>query len=250
MTQQTSADTAGHAATGPTSGPEAALAGGSFSQTLSRGLRVLELLAAQREPMSAATLASKLQMHRSVVYRLVRTLEAHKLLATEPDGRYTLGLGVLTLARGVRLDLRAIAMPRLTALADEVGATAIFSVAEAGDMVCVASAEPENSFLHVRYREGLRHPMSAGASGIAVLSAQPAQPGERAEVAKARELGYAVSQEELETGTAAVSAPVVVPGRGTQGCVALLLPKDSFRDQSALGDRVIAAARELAEALR
>ncbi len=229
--------------------PDAALAGGSFSQTLSRGLRVLEVLAARGKPMSAAELSTALHMHRSVVYRLVRTLEEHRLLSTEPDGRHSLGLGILTLARGVRLDLRAAALPVLTGLAEQLGATAILGVVEGNEIVCVASAEPQNSFLHVRYREGLRHTISAGASGHAVLSAAAPRDDEGPEVRKARRRGYAVSLEELESGTAAVSAPVIVAGAPVRSCVTVLFPKGHLKDERAVGQLVIDAANKLAPSM-
>ena len=50
------------------------------SQTLSRGIRILEILAEAREPLSIDDVAHRLGVHRSVAYRLVRTLEEHGLV--------------------------------------------------------------------------------------------------------------------------------------------------------------------------
>jgi len=49
------------------------------SQTLSRGIRILEILADAREPLSIDELSQRLGVHRSVAYRLLRTLEHHRL---------------------------------------------------------------------------------------------------------------------------------------------------------------------------
>ena len=50
------------------------------SQTLSRGIRILEILADAREPLSIDEIARRLDVHRSVAYRLLRTLEDHGLV--------------------------------------------------------------------------------------------------------------------------------------------------------------------------
>src|SRR5688500_16318930 len=50
------------------------------SQTLSRGIRILEILADVREPLSIDEIARRLEVHRSVAYRLLRTLEDHGLI--------------------------------------------------------------------------------------------------------------------------------------------------------------------------
>jgi DNA-binding IclR family transcriptional regulator len=223
-----------------------ALAGGSFSQTLSRGMQVLEVIAGNDRPMSAAELSEVLDMHRSVIYRLVRTLEKHRLLTTEPGGRYTLGLGLLTLARSVQHNLRAAAAPILADLSAEVGATAILGLVERDDIVCIASVEPSAGLLRVRYREGTRHTIGLGAGGLAVLSGMPAQPNERLEVEKARQFGYAATAEELEEGAAAVSAPVLIPRQLTQMSVTVLLPASLLGDPEPIGRSVIAAAARVA----
>ena len=57
------------------------------SQTLSRGIRILEVLADARGPLSIDETARRLGVHRSVAYRLVRTLESHGLVTRDGAGR-------------------------------------------------------------------------------------------------------------------------------------------------------------------
>ncbi|MCZ4149682.1 ArsR family transcriptional regulator, partial [Escherichia coli] len=45
------------------------------SQTLSRGIRVLEIVANSPVNLSIAEIAAKLEVHRSIAYRIIRTLE-------------------------------------------------------------------------------------------------------------------------------------------------------------------------------
>jgi DNA-binding IclR family transcriptional regulator len=221
------------------------LSGGSFSQTLDRGVRLLEILAQSGRPHSAAELSTMLDIHRSVIYRLLRTLKEHQLLDVEPDGRYTLGLGLLTLARAVRSDLRTAVMPHLTDLSHRLRATVFLGIAEGEELVCFASAEPQNTLLRVRFREGLRHPLRIGAAGMAILSADPAQPDERPELAVARARGYTISREELERGTVAIAAPVRARRRSLRASVAALFPADHFEDEEGLAAQVIRTADQL-----
>ena len=67
------------------------------SQTLDRGLRVLRTLAATPSGLSITALAAEIGVNRTVVYRLVATLEQHGLARRDPSGRLHVGLGVLAL---------------------------------------------------------------------------------------------------------------------------------------------------------
>jgi DNA-binding IclR family transcriptional regulator len=117
---------------------------------------------------------------------------------------------------------------------------------EGDEIVCVASVEPPTG-LQVRYREGYRHAIERGAGGLAVLSAMPARDGERPEIAEARRLGYAVTRAELEEGTVAVSAPVLIPRQPARMSVTALMPPNrQLEDVGAVGQLVIASAARLA----
>lgn len=147
------------------------------SKTLDRGLRVLEVLAREdpREGMTISALASTIGIGRPVVYRLVATLEAHRLV-TRTEGRVRLGLGMHRLAGAVVPALRERARPVLAALADTAAATAHLTVAEGEDAVAVVVVEPSGTDLHVAYRAGARHPLAKGAAGRAILAAREGGP--------------------------------------------------------------------------
>jgi len=85
------------------------------SQTLDRGLTVLELLSDASDGLTVTEIAAKLGVSRTVVYRLVVTLEQHALLRRGGDGRCRLGMAVLALARQVQPVLREAAIPALRA---------------------------------------------------------------------------------------------------------------------------------------
>ncbi len=63
------------------------------SQTLDRGLRVLKLLADTDHGLTVTELSHKLGVNRTVVYRLLATLEQHALVRRDLGGRARVGLG-------------------------------------------------------------------------------------------------------------------------------------------------------------
>lgn len=217
-------------------------AGRETSQTLHRGLRVLELLAEPGPGMTVTELASSLGVARPIVYRLLATLAEHALVRRDEDGRVRLGLAVLHLARQVQPLLREAALPVLRELADRVGATAHLTIVDGGQALAVAVVEPSWTDYHVAYRVGSRHPLTRGAAGRAILAAS-----EHAHEQGEREQGWLLSVGELQPGAHGVAAAVRdVPAlQASVGVVAL-----GDLDAAVVGPLVLAAARAVASALR
>jgi len=210
------------------------------SQTLDRGLRVLELLAAHPRGMSITELAGALEVNRTVVYRLVATLERHALARRDGGGRIELGLAVLNLSRSVQPMLRDLSVGILRRLAEELGATAHLTVADGGEALAIAVVEPSWTDYHVGYRVGARHPLDVGAAGKAILLG-------RAIGAGANEGAELVATEgELQAGALGLAAPILdLPGiEASVGVVAL-----GRLDADKAGPFVTAAARDIASRL-
>ncbi|HEY3683920.1 MAG TPA: helix-turn-helix domain-containing protein [Streptosporangiaceae bacterium] len=218
----------------------------SIAQTLSRGLRIVELLAGTDAPMTAQALADELGTSRSIVYRLLTTLGHHGLLDPGvPDGRFALGLGMLTLSRRVVRDLREAAVPELHALTRAYSATSFAGVREGGDLVCVVSAEPDPHVLAIRHREGLRLPLD-GASGLAIRAADAPAPDDPRELRRIRERGYAVSRARLVPGALGVSAPVRAGEGPARASITLIFTNPDGVDVERTGADVRAAAERVA----
>ena len=146
------------------------------SQTLDRGLRVLKLLADTDHGLTVTELAAKLGVNRTVVYRLLATLEQHSLVRRDLGGRARVGLGVLGLAHQVHPLLREAALPALRSLAEDIGATAHLTLVDGTEALAVAVVEPTWTDYHVAYRTGFRHPLDRGAAGRAILAGRGVQP--------------------------------------------------------------------------
>lgn len=207
------------------------------SQTLDRGLRVLEVLSGSPHGLTVTELSTRLEVNRTVVYRLVTTLEQHALLRKDARGRLFVGLGVLHLASAVQPVLRDIATPVLRGLAESVGCTAHLTVAEGVEALAVAVVEPSWTDFHVSYRVGSRHPLDQGAAGKAILLGR--DPGHGA--------GFVMTTGELQAGARGLAAPV--PGvEGLEASVGIVTLGDL--DAGQLGPVVAQAAYEVGDRLR
>ncbi|MGN6427435.1 MAG: IclR family transcriptional regulator, partial [Leifsonia sp.] len=212
------------------------------SQTLSRGIRVLEVLADAERPLTIAELAAALGVHRSIVYRILRTLEDHGLVVRNAAGAAQLGPRMATLARSVSRSLQSAALPQLSAVANELSMTAFLAVLDRHEVVTLVSIEPANAHASVAQRPGTRHPLASGAPGIAIQSALTEEqwselPDEhpRDEAATARRLGYATSHDEVIPGIASVAVPLVVHGQPLASIAVVYVASD--RDTAAVGGR-------------
>jgi DNA-binding IclR family transcriptional regulator len=145
--------------------------GGETSQTLDRGLRLLRLVADRGSSgITVTELSRELEIGRPVVYRLVATLSEHALVRRSPDAKVRLGPGVLHFAAALHPALRQAAYPILRRLADAAGATAHFTIADAGEALALVVVEPTWTDFHVGYRVGTRHSLERGAAGRAILA--------------------------------------------------------------------------------
>jgi DNA-binding IclR family transcriptional regulator len=216
------------------------------SQTLDRGLRLLEYLADGQKDLTITQIAEGLGLHRSIVYRILRTLEDHRLVARTSAGAYRLGPGLAVLARGVSPDLQAIALPELSELANTVGMTAFVVVPDGFDAVTLVSVPPRHSQGHFAQHPGTRHPLESGAPGLALLAGGPPRPGERKEVTEGRRRGWVRSRGEVVPGLTAVAAPVMHRGVPVASVAVVFAGK---ADEPTVARRVMETAREIAAEL-
>jgi DNA-binding IclR family transcriptional regulator len=206
--------------------PESATAG---VQSVDRALTILELLA-RRGEAGVTELAGVLGVHKSTAFRLIATLEGHRLVEQNGDrGSYRLGAGVLRLAgaTAARLDVVQEARPvcrRLAAQTRETVNVAVLSENSALYLDQVAGSSGIQSHNWV----GQHIPLHATSNGKVLLSeldqsrldpiieSLPAYTANtittaqelRKELTRVRELGHAVAVDELEPGLTAVAAPI------------------------------------------
>lgn len=223
------------------------------SQTLSRGLTALEILAAHDRPMSLNELAEALEVHRSNAYRVLRTLEEHRLVLRDGEGLIRLGPRLTVLARGVAPGLSTAAAKPVADLANAAGMTAFLTVLDEADVITIHSAEPTNVDVAVARRPGTRHSILVGAPGHALEALLTRERrlellgtetlSEQAQLATAR--GYAVSESEVMGGVSAIAVPVHIAGEPPAAlALAHFAP---IRDSEALAGQLLLAASRITQ---
>ncbi|CAI7657457.1 unnamed protein product [Penicillium discolor] len=157
------------------------------SQTLSRGIRILEVLADARGALTIDDIAGRLEVHRSIAYRLLRTLEDHGLVTRDASGAVSLGARMAALAAGC---------------------------------ITLASVEPRHAVASVAQRPGARHSVTVGAPGKAILAQLDGaeapvaiSPALRADVDAAAARGYATSHDEVIPTVQSVAVPLRLRGQ-------------------------------------
>ncbi len=224
------------------------------SQTLSRGIRILELLADAREPLRIDRIAELLGVHRSIAYRLLRTLEDHGLVTREDSGRVQLGARMAALAAGVAHDLQAEALPELTAVANDLGMTCFIAVLDRNECVTLVSVEPRHAAASVAQRPGTRHPVTAGAPGKAILTLLSEQrwPSDVSttiaeEIRDAGASGWAQSHDEVIPSLRSIAVPLALRTHGPVAVAVVYVASDHH--PAAIAERLGRSAAVIRDAL-
>lgn len=223
-------------------------AGSAGSQTLDRGLVALKLVVESERPRSIQEVADELGVHRSIAYRILRTLHHHRLLERDEVGRYAAGLELAVLARAVRRSLQVTALPELSDVANGLHMTAFLVVQDGNEAITLSVVEPRHSQVHVARRPGTRHPIDRGAPGLAILAGAAPLPGERPEVTEARARGWAMSKGEVIENACSVAVPILNRGGSVLGAIAVV-HMDAAREPSEIAAPLLRAAAALRKAM-
>ena len=230
-------------------------------QSLARGLDVLRVLA--ERACTVEELGRALKIPRSTAYRTLTALRDRQLVERDQrHARYTLGYGILRLARALlgRVPVREIALPTMRELAASVEETAVLTVRDGRCGVAVESIEASGP-VRVAPAPGERVPLHVGAPMKALLAFLPPEEIEaylkrplekptgraiadprklRAHLAQIRQRGYAESWEEVYPGAVGVAVPIVGPDGVPVASLAIAGPVHRFTP-----DRVVTVAQKL-----
>jgi len=114
-----------------------------------RALEILNLLGKSSRELGITELAKVLGVQKSTVHSLLQTMLARDFVQQTESGRYALGVKLLQLGElfAQRLDIRTVAKPILTQLADETGKVALLAVLSKQELIIIDKVEPERPFL-------------------------------------------------------------------------------------------------------
>ncbi|MEV5570430.1 IclR family transcriptional regulator [Spirillospora sp. NPDC052269] len=203
-------------------------------RSLERAFELLEHLADAGGEMALSELTEVSGLPMPTIYRLMRTLVNQGYVRQEANKRYALGPRLIRLGDGAGRLLGTWARPALARLVDEVGETANMAVLEGDSVVYVAQVPSRHSmrmFTEVG-RRVLPHCTGVGKALLAQLpearvreilsrTGMPARTPNTFtdpnalvdELARVRQRGYAVDDEEQEIGVRCVAVPL--PGAPT-----------------------------------
>lgn len=199
---------------------------------LDKGLEIISLLAQVRRPLRVSTIAGLLSLPRTTVYRLIASLEQRGFVKrTDTQATYFLSLKFLELAEIVResLELRALALPFMEKLRDEVD-LAVHLVVRDGDEAVYVEKVESNRPVRLFTRVGRRAPLHVTACPRILLASlsdaeiedyisctemvkyTPTTVADsdtlRKSIQEIREKGYSIAWGELEPLTAAIAVPI------------------------------------------
>jgi IclR family acetate operon transcriptional repressor len=262
--------------TDPGTDPAPPGSGQTGTQTLIRGLRVLEALTMQDKPIGVGELSRLLELPKSTVQRLLRTLDQEGWAQTSNDAvtRWQLSPRLLAIAQRDTLSksLREVAMPHLRTLGARTGETIHFSVLDRDVQLVlierVDSVHPVRTFNAI----GATTALHTSCGGKAVLAMLPADHVEEIlarplakvmpntsvdpqhlmhQILEARERGYAVNISENRANVCAVGAAVADSSGKPIAAVAISMPDIRFEPTRVpeWGALVRDTARAITEAL-
>ncbi len=206
-------------------------------QAVGRALRILELLAPERDGLRVTDIANALQLNKAIVFRILSELVRNRYVAQDPNSqRYvaTFTLAAVGLQKLESGNLNEWAQEPLDRLAARTKELVRLAVAEGSSLHWIAKAQGANSGLMVDAAAGKGVQLHATATGKAWLSTLdndhvrdiisrvglPAQTPNTitdietllADLETVRQHGFATTTEEMDPGITAVAAPIVRGG--------------------------------------
>lgn len=225
---------------------------GSAVKTVAKVLDLLDHVAAAGRPVTVSELAAATGFNVSTAHRLMQTLTQRNFVEQDPSTRaYSLGWRLLELgiAYAGNLDLIGAARPHIEALRDKAGETVHLAILAERDVVEICVARGRQA-VAVSRGAGRRDPAHCAATGKVLLASlpepdverflaagplQPATPRSicnagafRAELARIRECGFALDDEELCEDVCCIGVAIRNRSDRAIAAVSLAMPKARF----------------------
>ena len=216
-------------------------------RSVERALDILSAFIGHEKHLSLTDIATKVQLHKSTVHRLLNSLEDRGFVEKIPDlERYRLGNKIIELSSYASRssDLIQTSIAEMRKLRDDLGETVSLYIRDRYERIRLHAVESNQVVRRIAII-GQRLPLHAGAASkilIAYLSApereklfsDPDCPPElkttvyQQTLAEIQQRGYATSFGERETGVAAISAPIFYENGSLAAALSLSGPLDRF----------------------
>jgi IclR family acetate operon transcriptional repressor len=250
-------------------------AGRNGVQSIDRAVAILRCFDARRPTLGISDIARATGLSTTTTHRLLVAMQTNRLVRQTSDRRYGLGPLLVQLARSgaVPTTLRDAALPRMTALRDEVDETVgLHELLPTGERAVVDQVESHQELRRTYTDIGVPIVLPHGAPGKAILSMLPLEQQDywlsrpiesvtprtitdpdalRMELAEVRRRGWAGSASERTSGIRAVAAPIFDHSGAVIGALGLSVPEVRMSDARAdeLGQRAKDCAWQISEDL-
>jgi IclR family acetate operon transcriptional repressor len=203
------------------------------SRAVARALSILELIAESKNGLSNSDLSRRLKIPKSSASYILRELERRDYLRRDKNGRYRLGLKLMSLvsAASIHVDVREAAKPVMEEFLKRSKLPEVhLAVLDNGRAVYIEKLEDESSFIKMDIWIGHRLPIHTTAIGKAlvaflaeeeILKILRLRGMEKKtkrtitspqrfllELEKVRQRGFAVDDEENSEGVRCVASPI------------------------------------------
>ncbi len=213
--------------------------------SLERGVEVLLLFTRVGGDLGVTEIASRLNMAKTVVHRILTTLRSSGLIDFDPGTRrYALGPAALALGSAYlsRIDLREFALEPMRRLVERTNETATLSIRSGSMRIYLNQVVPDRE-VKMTVPLGQPFPLHVGGSSKVFLAFAPAQeqagylaaltgvdvPALRRDLAEIAQRGYATSFGERQEGAGSVAAPVFSADGTLAGVMSVCGPVERFR---------------------
>ena len=244
-----------------------------MSNSLARGLLVLECFTPRKDNFSLAALSKNLNIPKSSLYRVVKTLSEMNYLRYEEHSKaYYLGTRVLSLGFSVlqSMELREIARPYLEKLSRQCNKTVNLAILDKHEMVYIERIRVPG-LRDFNISIGSRIPVWNTAVGKAVLAyLEPQKLGEIIEKLRAsaeceiavegklaealdavRRDGFAIHDQEYLRGVRAIAVPILSPA-GVSSAINVVVEAEEVSVEELINiyaPKLVGLGKQLSEAL-
>ncbi len=231
-------------------------------RSVQRILAIFESFNAASTSLTLQKIADRSHLTKSTAFRLVQSLDKAGYLVRLENQSYCLSHRFTRLAGLVNntLNVRQIARPIMTELAERSHEAVTLNTVSGRDRVCVDVIDVPSSLMSVS-RPGMHVPLIDGASAKTLMAHLPkkeqqkvityaAKAGKRkrtdlvAELEQIRQRGYGVTYDERVLGLAAVSAPIREVDGEVKYCITITAPTVRARPKEKDFIRLVVKAAE------
>ena len=246
-------------------------------RAVERALELLQVFSTTEPELSLTELSKRLKLNTSTTYRLLATLESHGYIEQNSEnGKYHLGVACLELGSVFlsQVSLRRQALPLLEALRNDCKETVHLTILDRMEVVYLEKLESLLPIGFMSSRVGGRSPAYCTGVGKALLAYEA--PDEvrsfysghslkwytdntivdvdklLADLTEVRKRGFAIDNEEHETGVKCVAAPIRDHQGKVVGAISVSGPVQRMNEKIAeidLVSKVINTSREISARL-